>query len=77
VLPGDSEQSHPDDFYLVDAPGIGPSLLFDDDGHVWYTGNHNPVRRPHTAIYHSAQTGRVVQLPIGKDHPRYSGWQPG
>ena len=30
-----------------------------------------------TAIYHSAQTGRVVQLPIGKDHPRYSGWQPG
>jgi predicted dehydrogenase len=30
-----------------------------------------------TAIYHSAQTGRVVQLPIGKDHPRYNGWQPG
>lgn len=30
-----------------------------------------------TAIYHSAQTGRVVQLPIGKDHPRYNDWQPG
>ncbi len=24
------------------APGIDPSLLFDDDGRVWYTGNHVP-----------------------------------
>lgn len=29
-----------------------------------------------TALYHSAETGRVVELPIGKDHPKYTGWQP-
>jgi predicted dehydrogenase len=27
-----------------------------------------------TAIYHSAQTGRKVDLPIGEDHPNYAGW---
>jgi xylan 1,4-beta-xylosidase len=26
-------------YWLNDAPGIDPSLLFDDDGRVWYTGN--------------------------------------
>jgi predicted dehydrogenase len=29
-----------------------------------------------TAIYHSAHTGRDVELPIGSDHPRYAGWLP-
>lgn len=29
-----------------------------------------------TAIYHSAETGQAVELPLGKDHPKYSGWQP-
>jgi predicted dehydrogenase len=29
-----------------------------------------------TAIYHSAETGEVVQLPIGVDHPKYGGWRP-
>jgi predicted dehydrogenase len=29
-----------------------------------------------TAIYHSAETGREVQLPIGEDHPKYAGWRP-
>jgi predicted dehydrogenase len=29
-----------------------------------------------TAIYHSAETGQVVQLPIGGDHPMYGGWRP-
>ena len=28
-----------DPFWLDDAPGIDPSLLFDDDGRVYYTGN--------------------------------------
>lgn len=28
---------------LDGAPGIDPSLLFDDDGRVWYVGNHMPV----------------------------------
>jgi len=27
---------------IEDAPGIDPSLFFDDDGRVWYTGNHVP-----------------------------------
>ncbi|MEJ1157573.1 Gfo/Idh/MocA family protein [Prosthecomicrobium sp. N25] len=29
-----------------------------------------------TAIYHSAETGRPVELPIGTDHPKYHGWAP-
>ncbi len=29
-----------------------------------------------TAIYYSAQTGQDVNLPIGKDHPKYAGWRP-
>jgi predicted dehydrogenase len=29
-----------------------------------------------TAIYHSAQTGQAVELPIGEGHPKYGGWKP-
>jgi predicted dehydrogenase len=29
-----------------------------------------------TACYHSSETGRVVELPIGPDHPKYRGWVP-
>jgi predicted dehydrogenase len=29
-----------------------------------------------TAIYHSSQTGRPVELPLAADHPRYAGWLP-
>ena len=29
-----------------------------------------------TAIYYSAETGSVVTLPIGSDHPKYGGWVP-
>jgi predicted dehydrogenase len=29
-----------------------------------------------TAIYHSAQTGQPVTLPLAEDHPKYAGWQP-
>jgi predicted dehydrogenase len=28
------------------------------------------------AIYYSARTRQVVSLPIGQDHPYYTGWQP-
>jgi len=28
---------------LEGAPGIDPSLLFDDDGRAWYVGNHMPT----------------------------------
>ncbi|MDJ0910964.1 MAG: glycoside hydrolase family 43 protein [Woeseiaceae bacterium] len=31
-----------DAIVIEGAPGIDPSLLFDDDGRVWYTGNHVP-----------------------------------
>jgi len=27
-----------------------------------------------TAIYHSAETGQSVTLPIGRGHPKYAGW---
>lgn len=29
-----------------------------------------------TAMYHSAQTGEQVTLPIGADHPKYASWLP-
>jgi predicted dehydrogenase len=29
-----------------------------------------------TAIYYSAEAGQPANLPIGKDHPKYTGWQP-
>ncbi|MCI0397022.1 MAG: Gfo/Idh/MocA family oxidoreductase [Chloroflexi bacterium] len=29
-----------------------------------------------SAIYHSAETGQVVELPISPDHPKYAGWWP-
>lgn len=29
-------------YWLEDAPGIDPSLFFDDDGRVWYCGNRTP-----------------------------------
>jgi xylan 1,4-beta-xylosidase len=31
-----------DPYWLEDAPGIDPSLLFDDDSRAWYTGNRPP-----------------------------------
>src|SRR5262249_14343884 len=29
-----------------------------------------------TALYHAAETGAPVTLPIGKEHPKYDGWRP-
>jgi hypothetical protein len=29
-----------------------------------------------TALYHAAETGTAVALPIGKEHPKYGGWRP-
>jgi len=29
-----------------------------------------------TALYHSAETGTQVHLPIGPDHPKYRNWRP-
>jgi xylan 1,4-beta-xylosidase len=39
VTTSNIEGSWSEPYWLNDAPGIDPSLLFDDDGHVWYTGN--------------------------------------
>ncbi|HET8828609.1 MAG TPA: glycoside hydrolase family 43 protein [Pelobium sp.] len=33
-------------YWLKDAPGIDPSLFFDDDGKVYYTGNRTPNDKP-------------------------------
>lgn len=40
-----SEWSEP--YFLDDAPGIDPSLFFDDDGRAWYTGNRTPSGQDH------------------------------
>jgi alpha-N-arabinofuranosidase len=32
--------------FLPEAPGIDPSLFFDDDGRVYYTGNRRPESEP-------------------------------
>jgi predicted dehydrogenase len=29
-----------------------------------------------TAIYHSGETGRAVELPLGRDHPKYANYRP-
>lgn len=31
-----------DPIIIEGAPGIDPDIFFDDDGRVWYTGNHQP-----------------------------------
>lgn len=42
VMATNPEGPWSDPYWLDDAPGIDPSLLFDDDGRVWYTGNRIP-----------------------------------
>jgi alpha-N-arabinofuranosidase len=42
VTATDPAGSWSDPVWLDDAPGIDPSLLFDDDGKVYYTGNRVP-----------------------------------
>lgn len=42
VTATDPASSWSDPVWLDDAPGIDPSLLFDDDGKVYYTGNRRP-----------------------------------
>lgn len=38
-------------YLLKDAPGIDPSLFFDDDGKVYYTGNRTPDDKPAGSKY--------------------------
>jgi beta-xylosidase len=44
-------------YWLEDAPGIDPSLLFDDDRRVWYTGNRIP---PQGEGYRGEQQDRTA-----------------
>ena len=47
------------------APGIDPSLLFDDDGKVWYVGNHHPddaISPGQTEIWLQELDGKTFQL---------------
>ncbi|SER28870.1 alpha-N-arabinofuranosidase [Gracilibacillus ureilyticus] len=60
--------------WLEDAPGIDPSLLFDDDGKVYYTGNRKPPEGPkykkHNEIWLQELDLEKKQL-VG---PKYSLW---
>lgn len=43
-----------DPIFIQDADGIDPSLFFDDDGSLWYTGNYissTPLYEGHHGIY--------------------------
>lgn len=63
-----------DPYWLDDAPGIDPSLLFDDDGRVWYTGNREPADTAfhgHREIWLQELDLKTMQL-VG---PRHALWQ--
>jgi predicted dehydrogenase len=68
----------------VTAPKTGYAGMFDAvadalDGHPGREVTLADARRSLefvTACYHSARTGQPVRLPLGPDHPLYSGWLP-
>ncbi|MGP4039364.1 glycoside hydrolase family 43 protein [Gracilibacillus sp. D59] len=60
--------------WLEDAPGIDPSLLFDDDGKVYYTGNRQP---PSGRQYKKHNEIWLQELDLEKKQlvgPKYSLW---
>lgn len=61
-------------YWLDDAPGIDPSLLFDDDGRAWYTGNRVPLSGEafpgHREIWLQELDLKTMQL----TGPQYSLW---
>jgi len=66
-----------DPFWLDDAPGIDPSLLFDDDGRVYYTGNRKlPSGRSrfpgHCEIWLQELDLKTMQL-AGEKHVLWDG----
>jgi xylan 1,4-beta-xylosidase len=63
-----------DPIWLTGAPGIDPSLFFDDDGKVYYTGNRKP---PSGQQYPKHVEIWMQELDIGKGQlvgPTYSLW---
>jgi xylan 1,4-beta-xylosidase len=74
VTAPDIEGPWSDPYWLNDAPGIDPSLLFDDDGRVWYTGNREPADHlfhGHSEIWLQELDLKSMQL-VG---PKYALWQ--
>lgn len=61
-------------YWLEDAPGIDPSLFFDDNGHAWYCGNRIPPTGEeylgHREIWLQELDIKKMQL-IG---PKYALW---
>jgi xylan 1,4-beta-xylosidase len=50
-------------YWLDEAPGIDPSLFFDDDGRAWYTGNRIP---PAGERYHGHREIWLQELDLKK-----------
>jgi len=63
-------------YWLDDAPGIDPSLFFDDDGRAWYTGNRTPPEgeefSKHREIWLQELDLATMQL-TGAKHSLWSG----
>lgn len=61
-------------YWLEDAPGIDPSLFFDDDGRAWYTGNRllpDGAYPGHCEIWLQELDLHTMQL----TGPRHSLWE--
>lgn len=64
-----------DPVWLEDAPGIDPSLFFDDDGKVYYTGNRVP---PEGQDYPKHMDIWLQEIDLGSGKlvgPKHSIWQ--
>lgn len=64
-----------DPIFLEDAPGIDPSLFFDDDGKVYYTGNRVP---PEGQTHDKHMDIWLQELDLQQSKlvgPKYSIWQ--
>ncbi|MGB7539645.1 MAG: glycoside hydrolase family 43 protein [Anaerolineales bacterium] len=64
-----------DPYWLNDAPGIDPSLLFDDDGRAWFTGNRqlpNGEYAGHCEIWLQELDWKTIQL-VGPKHSLWEG----
>jgi xylan 1,4-beta-xylosidase len=54
-----------DPIWIKDAPGIDPSLFFDDDGRIWYQGNDKPkqlLEPAHRILWFQELDSRTFQL---------------
>ncbi|MBN1440915.1 MAG: glycoside hydrolase family 43 protein [Anaerolineales bacterium] len=64
-----------DPVWLENAPGIDPSLLFDDDGRVWFVGNRHRAKaeyQGHTEIWLQELDRKSLQL-TGPQYPLWEG----